>query len=115
MPDESLAQAWVEISHIHKNDVKVMVLEADSKVQNVYEFDPKKTPSMRGRGGTAYNEPIKKAQELGVDGIIYIGDMDCSDTPDKPRIPLLWCVYGNQEPPVTWGSKTKMEIIKRNK
>ena len=37
--------------------------------------------------------------------MIYFGDMDSSDVPEKPKYSVLWAIVGSQNPPVTWGSK----------
>lgn len=107
MSDEDLRRCFSEIDKINMStNNEIIVIEADSKVQNIYPFDPKKPIKLVGRGGTAYNEPIKKAKELDVNGILYLGDMDCFDTPENPNIPMLWCVIGSkQSPPVEWGDR----------
>jgi len=115
MPTEALEQIAAELSRIAKNNVVIHVIEADCVVQNVWEFDEKKLKGFRGRGGTAYQPALDKAAELDVDGIIYFGDMDSADKPKKPRVPLLWAIYGKQNPPATWGSKTEIVITKKRK
>lgn len=101
--NKELSLFWSEISEIYKNNVKITVIEADSKIQNVYEFDPSKTPEFKGRGGTSYSEPIKHAKNLNVDGIIYFGDGDASDTPENPKIPFLWALVRNSPAPANFG------------
>ncbi len=105
MSDRALEQAWAEMAKIAKMEVNITAIEADCVVQNVYKFDPKKVPSFTGRGGTAYQPALDKAEELKVDAIVFLGDMDCADTPKKPRTPVLWAVVGNQEPPGGFGRK----------
>ena len=110
MSDEALAQSWAEIHHMAKSqDIEVTVIESDCEVKNVYKFDPKKKPSFSGRGGTAYQPAIDKALELGVDAIIYIGDMDAADVPNNPKIPFLWAVFGESSPPGNFGSVVRIE------
>jgi predicted metal-dependent peptidase len=108
MSDRALEQAWTEMAKIAKLEVNITAIEADCVVQNVYKFDPKKIPSFTGRGGTAYQPALDKAEELKVDAIVFLGDMDCADTPKKPRTPVLWAVVGNQEPPGGFGRKVKV-------
>lgn len=101
--DKELAMFWTEMEAIHKCGVVVTVIEADSEVKNVYDFDPKKQPDFKGRGGTAYNPALEKAIELKVDGIIYFGDMDAADKPIDPRKPFLWAIVRNSPPPANFG------------
>jgi predicted metal-dependent peptidase len=101
--DKELAMAWSEMEAIHKTGVKLTIIEADCNVKNVYDFDPKKQPDFKGRGGTAYQPAISKAIELKVDGIIYFGDFDSADTPVDPKKPFLWLGVRNSPPPAKFG------------
>ena len=103
MSDEDLRRVFSEIKKI--NDVsnnRLTVIEADSDVTQVYDFDPKKQIKVSGRGGTAYQSAIDKAMELGVSGILYCGDFDAFDTPKDPKIPFMWvgvgCPKGHNPP-----------------
>lgn len=109
--DKDLEMFWAEMKAISVLGVKVTVIEADCIVQNVYDFDPKKTPTFKGRGGTAYNPAIEKAIELKVDGIIYCGDFDTADTPKNPNKPFLWVGVGNSPPPATFGRCIYLEDL----
>jgi len=104
--DESLSQFLAEITKMSKY-ANIHVVEADSEIKNSYEFNPKKTYTFKGRGGTAYqpafdfyNKYVPK-----VDCVIYFGDMDSSDTPNKPKYPVLWATVGTQKPPANFGKQ----------
>ena len=101
--DEELTRFWAEMNAISSCGAKITVIEADCSVQNVYDFEKGKTPSFKGRGGTAYNPAIKKAVELKVDGIIYCGDFDSADTPENPKQPFLWVGVRKSPPPADFG------------
>jgi predicted metal-dependent peptidase len=109
--DKELAMFWGEMQAIHACGVKITVIEADAQVQNVYEFDPKKSPEFKGRGGTYYQAPIKKALELKVDGIAFFGDGDCADTPQNPNKPFVWCLVRNSPPPADFGKVIRLEEV----
>ena len=114
--DEALCQFMAEIANIAKYAV-VTVVEADSEVKNSYLFDPKKQYKVKGRGGTAYQPALEYfTKETEVDGVIYLGDMDCYDNEViiKPKYPVLWAIIGNKNPPVSWGMKTKIEVKGKN-
>lgn len=105
MSDDALTQVWSEINSMSNTGTLVTVIEADSEVQNVYEFNKKTVPKFKGRGGTAYGPAIDKAKELEIDAIIYIGDFDSCDTPNDPNIPFLWVGIDSrgQKPPGNFG------------
>lgn len=108
--DEALNQFMAEIANIAKY-AKVTVVEADSEVKDAYEFNPRKVYKVKGRGGTAYQPAFKYfTEETNVDGVIYFGDMDSADRPEKPKYPVLWAIIGDQKPPASFGSSTKIEI-----
>lgn len=110
--DKELELFWGEMQAISSCGVKITIIEADCTVQNVYEFDAKKTPEFRGRGGTAYNPAIQKAVELKVDGILYCGDFDTADTPENPKKPFLWVGVRNSPPPADFGKVIYLEDLK---
>ena len=40
--------------------------------------------------------------------------MDCFDEEiKKPKYPVLWAVVGDQEPPASWGFRTKVVVTKK--
>jgi predicted metal-dependent peptidase len=112
MMGKPLEQAWTELAAIYKssNEIEMIVIEADCAVQNVYEFDPKKTPEFKGAGGTSYQPALDKAKELKADIIVFIGDMDSSDIPTNPQIPVIWCVTGKSKPPGNFGKTIYVEV-----
>lgn len=111
MSDEDLRRCFSEVDKINKTtNVELIVIEADSEITQVYPFDKKRKIEVKGRGGTAYQPAIDKAVELGVNGIIYMGDMDAFDTPNDPKCPFLWCVIGSkQTPPAKFGTTIYVE------
>ena|ERR1700677_1671023 len=107
--DQALKQFMSEIANIAKY-AKVTVVEADSEIKNAYEFKPKKEYSLSGRGGTAYQPAFDYFNnQKDIDGVIYFGDMDSSDTPKKPKYPVLWSIIGHQEPPASFGYKIRIQ------
>lgn len=114
MSGEPLKHAWAELSAIHSSftDIELIVIEADCVVQNVYEFNPKQVPEFKGAGGTSYSPAIQKAAELKTELLVFIGDMDAADKPDKPKFPVVWCVTGNSNPPANFGKVVRIEVDK---
>jgi predicted metal-dependent peptidase len=114
MSGEPLKHAWAELSAIHSSftDIELIVIEADCVVQNVYEFNPKQVPEFKGAGGTSYSPAIQKAAELKTELLVFIGDMDAADKPNKPKFPVVWCVTGNSNPPADFGKVVRIEVGK---
>lgn len=111
--DDSFTQFFAEVAEIHKMGIEIVVIDADSGVAAVYDFDPKKPHKRYGSGGTAYSPAINKAVELKVDAIIYCGDMDASDTPSCPGVPFMWAVVGTQNPPGNFGRVVRITERKK--
>lgn len=102
--DEWLKMIFGEIDRIYNENTMVLhVIEADCVVQNVYEYKKGMVIKPKGRGGTSYGPAFDKAKQLKCDGIIYAGDMDCSDSPPKPKMKVLWAIVGTQKPPMPYG------------
>lgn len=98
--DESFAQVFSELdSIVASGDVEVVCLDADCQVAAVYDYKKGMKAERKGGGGTAYQPAISKALELKVDGIVYAGDFDSSDTPQKPSVPFLWLGINTKSPP----------------
>lgn len=103
--DRSLQQFMAEIEKMSRY-AKITVVEADSEIKNAYEFKKKKEYALSGRGGTAYQPAFDYFNKIkDIDGVVYFGDMDSSDTPKKPKYKVLWAIIGTQTPPASFGGK----------
>lgn len=121
--DEELRQFLAEITAIHKNNVKVTIVECDAEVQAVYEFNPKKQPKIKGRGGTAFIpvfEEVEKKEfksKYGeIDGLVYLTD-GCNfegNQLKKPKFPVLWAILDGYKCQYDWGFKTTITVKKKN-
>lgn len=115
--DEEAAQFFAEIGRIHNNNVKVTIVEFDTQVNAIYEYDPKKKPQLHGRGGTSFKPAFDAAKKLEVDGIICFTDGgDWGNDVDKPKIPVLWALVGERAEeylPYKWGARTVVKVNKR--
>jgi predicted metal-dependent peptidase len=107
--DAALKQFFSEIEEISKH-ATVTVIEADCEIQKVFQYKPGQEIEISGRGGTAYQPAFDHAATLGVDALIYFGDMDASDTPSKPTFPVLWAIVGSQNPPASFGISLRVEV-----
>src|SRR5574343_41054 len=110
--DDQLFMSFLnEIDHIAKSVKKIHFIDADTEVASTYVIKKSgKTKKERmGNGGTAYNPALKKSQELNVDAIIYFGDGDCADTPEKPRQPVLWVLPEGCNCPANFGTVVRIK------
>lgn len=113
--DELLAQGFAEIARIQACGVKVTVIECDTQVNQVYEFDPKKKISVKGRGGTLFKPVFDKCAELDVDGLIFFTDGGNfeGDELKKPKYQVLWALYEGCQSQYKWGSRTEIKVRKK--
>lgn len=114
--DEYLSQMFAEAKKLHNEGYHLTLIEASMEVCREYEFDPKKPLVAHGRGGTAYNPGLKRAEELGVDAIIYLGDGGCIESENelyKPKIPVMWCMTEGDRPPANWGKYVEMKLNRK--
>ncbi len=113
--NEALNQFLAEVDRIHRDDVKITLIECDCQIQFVGDFDPKRKFEFKGRGGTAFMPVFDKCKELEIDGLIYFTDgmnFEGSEL-KKPNFPVLWALLPNCTVQYNWGAKTKIEIQKK--
>lgn len=103
--------AFGEIKGMHDAGAHITVYECDTQLQQKYEFNPKKKVECKGFGGTLYNPGIEAAMKDEVDGILYVGDMDCFDNEQiiKPNVPFMWVMLGTDKAPADFGYKVKVK------
>jgi predicted metal-dependent peptidase len=108
--NEAYTQFISEIQDIAKY-AKVTFIDADCEVKEARVWKKSDAKTRKGSGGTAYQpafDYFNKIKDL--DAVLYFGDMDSSDTPKKPKYPVLWCVIGDQTPPGNFGSCIEVKI-----
>ena len=106
MTDDYISQIWNELSTIDKlyPELKIYIIQVDTEIQSCELFDSITKPKRNGWGGTLYQPGITKAMELKSDIIVFAGDFDCADIPNKPRCSkFIWLGVTDQKPPVEWG------------
>lgn len=110
--DEALVQFISELKLMSKY-AKLTVVNADSEIKGLQEYDSRKAYTVEGRGGTAYKPVFDFFNKYHdpIDGLIYFGDGDCYDTAElqKPKYPTIWVLVGDQKPPATFGSVIRIK------
>lgn len=110
--NDIMGQFSAEIHKIHNSGVNVTIIECDTEVKRVYQYDGKMNISFEGGGGTAFQPAFNKAEKIKPDGLIYLTDgynFD-SNAMVKPKFPVLWALLKDCKKPVEWGSETLVEI-----
>ena len=112
--NEILNQFFTEIERIHKTGVEITVIEFDTKVNGVFDFNPKREIKIHGRGGTHFAPALEKCEELEVDGIIFFTDGgDCYTDAKKPKIPILWALSEDNTCGYSWGMRTQVKLNRK--
>ena len=94
--NDELRQFFSELTHMHKTGHKITVVQCDTKINSVKEFNPKKDWEIHGRGGTSFQPVIdhyneKKGQYT---ALIYLTDGEAY-APDNCPNNTLWVHSSN--------------------
>ena len=109
--EEIQNQFCAELDKIHRTGAKITVIDADTEVKRVFEYDRKEVRKLAGCGGTLYAPALIVADEMKPDLIIYAGDGDSADRPEAPRsCPVLWVLTEGREPPCDFGYKINIKV-----
>ncbi|MEU4159432.1 VWA-like domain-containing protein [Actinoplanes sp. NPDC026670] len=85
-----LTAFFSEIHAMWRRGVEVTVLEADVSVHREYRYRGRPPETVSGRGGTGFDPAIRRANELGHDGLVYLTDGFAPRPAVASRTPLLW-------------------------
>jgi predicted metal-dependent peptidase len=93
---EELRDFFGEIEYIYKAGARVTILECDTRINKIVEYDGKRIPEIHGRGGTDFNPPveyyIKHKKEYA--SLIYFTDGECS-LPNRNPSGMVWVITSN--------------------
>jgi len=93
---KELQDFFSEIEYIYKAGARVTILQCDSRISKIDEFDGKNIPTIKGRGGTDFNPPVnyyvKHKKEYA--SLIYFTDGECS-LPEKHPSGMVWVITSN--------------------
>lgn len=98
---EVLAMFWSEIRQIATeiSPERIFVLQVDVVLQKVEEFSGNDLPDeliLKGKGGTDFRPGFEWLADENIQpGVcVYFTDMECTDYPDEPTFPVIWCDWG---------------------
>ena len=104
---EEIAAQLVHLSHAQT----VTVVECDARVQRVYPF----AGSLRvvhGRGGTDFRPVFTTdlLRQVRPDVTLIFTDGEGPAPEQPPAVPVLWCLTGDGEKPVSWGRELRLPL-----
>jgi predicted metal-dependent peptidase len=90
---EELQEFFSEIDYVYKAGARVTIVQCDTRINAVEDYNGKNVPEIKGRGGTDFNPPveyyIKHKKEYAY--LIYFTDGECS-LPDKKPSGMVWVI-----------------------
>ena len=73
--NKELQEFFSELSHMHKTGHKITIVQCDTKINSIKEFNPKCDWEIHGRGGTSFQPVIDHYNEDGrYTALIYFTD-----------------------------------------
>ena len=93
---KELQDFFSEIEYIYKAGARITILECDTRINKVVEYDGKRIPEVVGRGGTDFNPPVEWYIKHKKDyaSLIYFTDGECS-LPKKSPSGMVWVITSN--------------------
>lgn len=94
--NDELKEFFSELTHMHKTGHKITVVQCDTKINSVKEFNPKKDWEIHGRGGTSFQPVIDHYNEKKgrYTALIYLTDGEAYAPDDCPNN-TLWVHSSN--------------------
>lgn len=90
---EELLEFFSEIYFIWKQGSEIQIVECDTRIHKTYDYKGIPPDYVHGRGGTAFEEPIKYGNEkYNPDALIYFTDGHAPAPTIPPRYPVLWVI-----------------------
>ena len=88
--NNELKEFMNELTHMHKTGHKITVVQCDTQIVSIEEFNPRKDWEVKGRGGTEFQPVIDHYNENGkYTALIYLTDGECYAPEDCPKN-ALW-------------------------
>tara|TARA_B100000902_G_scaffold581_1_gene792 strand:- start:13812 stop:14963 length:1152 start_codon:yes stop_codon:yes gene_type:complete len=83
-----------EINHMHKTGHKITVVQCDTQITSIEDFNPKKDWGIKGRGGTDFQPVIDHYNQSNYTALIYLTDGEAYTPQNCPKN-ALW-VHSSQ-------------------
>jgi len=94
--NDELREFFSELTHMHKTGHKITVVQCDTKINSIKEFNPKRDWEIHGRGGTSFQPVIDHYNEKKghYTALIYLTDGEAYAPDDCPNN-TLWVHSSN--------------------
>lgn len=87
---KELEEFWSELTHMHKTGHQITIVQCDTKINSIKEFNPKRDWEIHGRGGTSFQPVIDHYNEYGrYTALIYFTDGEAWAPENCPKN-ALW-------------------------
>lgn len=88
--NDELREFFNELTHMHKTGHKITVVQCDTQIKSIEDFNPNKDWEIKGRGGTSFQPVVDHYNETnGYTALIYLTDGEAGK-PDKCPKNTLW-------------------------
>lgn len=87
--NKELKEFFSELVHMHKTGHKITVVQCDTRINSIKDFNPKMDWEIHGRGGTVFQPVIDHYNEKSYTALIYFTDGEAS-TPENCPHNTLW-------------------------
>ena len=92
--NEELKEFFSELSHMHKTGHKITIVQCDTQINSIKEFNPKQDWGIHGRGGTSFQPVIDHYNDDGrYTALIYLTDGEAYAPENCPKN-TLWVHSG---------------------
>ena len=93
---KELNDFFAEIDYIYKAGAKITLIECDSRINKITEYDGKNIPEILGRGGTDFNPPVKYYLKHRKEyaSLVYFTD-GYAPLPDDNPSGIVWIITSN--------------------
>ena len=88
--NEELKEFVNELHHMHKTGHKITVVQCDTRINSIEDFNPSKDFEVKGRGGTSFQPVVDHYNKYGrYTALIYLTDGEACSPDDCPKN-TLW-------------------------
>lgn len=93
---DELKEFFSEIDYVYKAGARVTILQCDTRINSIEDYDGKNIPTIKGRGGTSFNPPVDYYIEHKKDyaTLIYFTDGE-APLPYKNPSGIVWVISSN--------------------
>ncbi len=115
MSDDDLKEGFAVVNSVCKHaEIHYLLFDTEIKQVETKMHKAKKSFKVTGRGGTDVTDVLKYARENSADGLVIYSDMYFSAPAKKPLCKVLWLSSNDQDPPVSWGFRAKLDRFEKH-